>query len=182
MRLAFLLPGAILAMALGATAAAAQSDDGGASYAAASQRLLEKGREALSAEKYRDALSYFESALVADPGSVKALVAIGRAHEALDQKDAGLAYYGRALELAPNNRRALERESLALLDQGELEKAETNLDRLEMVCKERDSCPERETVAEAIEAYKAEHPSVAAAEQDSGETDGDSGGHDSDER
>jgi len=167
MRAFSLFLGAAMSVSIVASAVG-EPDSKDGIFERAAQELLAKGRDALSGEEYYDALTYFESALVADPGSVEALVAIGRAHEALDQEKTGLAYYDRALELDPNNRPALERQSLALLEKDELEKAESNLDRLELVCGEKEEgCSELETVQEAIETYKQDKASVARAGQDS---------------
>lgn len=140
-------------------------------YAAAADTLIENGRKAQAEEKHYEALTAFESALVADPGSVEAMVAIGETHEALGKRSVGLSYYRRALALDPNNRPALKRESLALIAGGEIEGAEKNLERLRRICGEK-GCAALTDVEKAIAAYKAEKASVASVnpkpEPDSG--------------
>jgi len=132
-------------------------------YAAAADTLIEKGRQAQTKENYYEALTAFESALVADPGSVEALVAIGETHESLGKRSVGLSYYRRALTLDPNNLNALKRESLALISGGEIEGAENNLDRLRRICGETE-CGALADVQQAIAAYKAEQASVASVD------------------
>lgn len=132
-------------------------------YSAAADALIEKGRQAQAAENYYEALTAFESALVADPGSVEAMVAIGETHEALGKRSVGLAYYRRALVVEPNNLAALKHESLALIAAGELERAEKNLERLRRICGEGE-CAVLSDVEKAIAAYKAEKSSVASAD------------------
>jgi len=132
-------------------------------YSAAADSLLEAGRKALAEERYYDALTAFESALVADPGSVEAMIVIGQTHEALGQRSVGLSYYRRALMLEPNNRKALETESLALLLEDRFDAAKRNVERLRRICGE-EKCAALTVVEQAIADYKAENASVAAAD------------------
>jgi len=161
-----------LAAALLAPAGIVSASDPAVTYSSAAQILLERGQAALEAEKHYDALTFFESALVADPGSLDAMVAIGRAHEALGQRATGLAYYRRALVVDPNHMDALKSESLALLAEGELDKAQSNRERLQRICGE-EGCDALAEVSRAIADYKAEKASVAAAKA---KPDPDSGG------
>lgn len=134
-------------------------------YRQASESLLENGYKALEENKLSDALTMFESALVANPGNVEALVAIGRTHEALGQRSTGLGYYRRALTVEPENRAALAAESLAFLADHGLIKAEENRDRLKRLCA-RDGCPELQEVDAAIKAYKAKTAEDPESSQD----------------
>ncbi len=133
---------------------------GRAAYQAAARSLLDEGRASLAAGDAKKALRAFETALVADPGSVAAMVAIGKAHEAMGQRALGLSYYRRALTIDPANRQALAAEALAFLAADRLEEAEKNVARLERLCAAK-GCPELARVRAAIEAYKAK--SMAAA-------------------
>ncbi len=124
-------------------------------YQQASQRLLEEGRRALAAGKVGTALKRFEEALVADPANVAALVAIGRAHEAMGQKEAARGYYLRALTVDPAYLPALEAEALLALRMGDREKALANLKAIQEICAPRD-CPEQARVATALREAKEE--------------------------
>ncbi|RMD88651.1 MAG: hypothetical protein D6807_05280, partial [Alphaproteobacteria bacterium] len=123
-------------------------------YEKASRLLLEEGNAALDAGDANKALRAFETALVADPANVAAIVAIGRAHEALGQRPQGLGYYRRALEIDPMNRAALAAETLALIAEGRIEDAEKDAARLEKLCGAED-CPELATVRKALLAHQA---------------------------
>ncbi len=118
-------------------------------YQRASQRLLDEGRRALAAGEVGTALKRFEEALVADPANVAALVAIGRAHEAMGQKEAARGYYLRALTVDPAYLPALEAEALLALKMGDREKALANLKAIQEICAPRD-CPEQAKVATAL--------------------------------
>ena len=157
----------MIAMLLGLTAhsltasASRAAIEGSAAYKAASRTLLERGQSALAAGDAKKALRDFETALVADPGNVAAVVAIGRAHEAMGQTAQGLGYYRRALVIDPANREALAAEALAFLATDHLEDAEKNAARLERLCAAK-GCAELARVRAAIEAYKAKSASSAA--------------------
>ncbi len=131
-------------------------------YQRASQQLLEEGRQALAAGKVGTALKRFEEALVADPANVAALVAIGRAHEAMGQNEAARGYYLRALTVDPAYLPALEAEALLALKMGDREKALADLKTIQEICAPRD-CPEQAHVATALrkaeEEKKADGPS-----------------------
>lgn len=132
-------------------------------YQDASRVLLRDGRAAMGEQNYKNALSLFESALVADPGNVSALVSIGQVHEAMGQRSKGLSYYRRALVIEPENRAALLAESLAFLADSGLVKAEQNMERLSRLCGES-GCPELHEVQAAIDTYKEKHDEDAAPE------------------
>lgn len=124
-------------------------------YRAASETLMKEGRFAMAEEDYFEALNYFERALVADPGNVNALVAIGRAHGAMDQTGASLDYYRRALAIEPNDKEALKAQALAYLKTDEVAQAEENAARLKRICGEAD-CAQLQTVSQAIAEHKAQ--------------------------
>lgn len=130
--------GAVLALVLGVVAVGPHEAMAapGDTYDDAARRLVEMGRDNLGQEEYVEALEMFESALVANPGSVDALIALGDAYHAIERGDRSLRYYRQALQIAPNNRAALKAEALALIADGDMEGARTNLDRLRRVCGE----------------------------------------------
>ena len=86
---------------------------------------------------------------MADPANVAALVAIGRAHEAMGQKEAARGYYLRALTVDPAYLPALEAEALLALEMGDREKALADLKAIQEICAPRD-CPEQARVATAL--------------------------------
>ncbi|GGO13122.1 hypothetical protein GCM10007972_18990 [Iodidimonas muriae] len=133
-------------------------------YRSASQHLMMEGQAAMEAADYKTALTKFETALVADPNNLAALVAIGRAHEALGDRSAGIAYYRRVLTIEPDNRAALAAESLAYLADFGLVKARQNLDLLKRLCG-TEGCEEVDEVRAAIAAFEAESPEDSPADQ-----------------
>lgn len=155
----FLLLGAFVHAPLQAAAAP------GGSYDDAANRLIEIGRDNLRQEEYVEALEMFESALVANPGSVDALIALGDAYHAIRRGDRSLRYYRQALRIEPNNRMALKAEALALIADDDLAGAEENLDRLRRICGEV-GCSEIAQIERAL----ADAESEATPEDSSAQT------------
>ncbi len=154
-----------LGAGLGAPQASLAAVSGRATYQAAARSLLDEGRAALAAGDAKKALHAFETALVADPGSVAVMVAIGKAHEAMGQRALGLSYYRRALSIDPASRQALAAEALAFLAANRLEDAEKNAARLARLCA-AGGCAELARVRAAIEAYKAKPMAAATPGKD----------------
>lgn len=119
----------------------------------AARTLLAEGRTELAAGDFQAALRLLESALVADPGNVETMIAIGEAHEAMDRRKIALGYYRRALVIEPTSRRALLAESLALIHDNTPDKAEANLERLRRLCGEG-PCEEADRIARALTDHK----------------------------
>lgn len=141
--LAVLLVGMTLADSPAAAAAPAEQ------FRAAARALLEEGRGELAAGDQKAALRHLEAALVADPGNVAAMIAIGEAHEAMERRKVALGYYRRALVIEPTSRPALLAESLALIADDTPAKAEENLERLRRLCAEG-PCEEADRIARAL--------------------------------
>lgn len=118
-------------------------------YQRASHELLEAGRRAMAQKNYPQALRHFEESLVADPSNAAAMVAIGKAHEALGQREAARVYYSQALAIEPDNLPALEAEALAAIAAGERDKALETLKLLQELCAPK-GCPEQARVATAL--------------------------------
>jgi len=148
----------------------------GDSYDNAARRLIEMGRDNLRQEAYGDALEMFESALVADPSSVDALIAIGDTYDVIDRRDRSLRYYRQALQIEPNNRAALTAEALALIADGDRSGAEDNLERLRRICGEA-GCAEIDRLEQALAQADAEAGSEAGttARTAQSDTSGDGG-------
>ncbi|WP_439813736.1 tetratricopeptide repeat protein [Zavarzinia sp. CC-PAN008] len=128
--------------------------------AARSQALVTEGQKALDAQKLDDAMKAFERAVVAQPDNAQGYSWLGLVHERKGEKEAASKYYRIALEIDPDERNALQLQGQALLDAGELEKAQANLDRLARVCQ---TCEQQQALATAVARYKANPPAKPAA-------------------
>ncbi len=133
-------------------------------YQRASHELLEAGRRAMAHGDYARALKRFEESLVADPSNAAAMVAIGRAHEALGQRQAARVYYAQALAIEPDNLPALEAEALAALAAGERDKALETLKLIQELCAPG-GCPEQARVATALREADEREKADAAADR-----------------
>jgi tetratricopeptide (TPR) repeat protein len=131
-------------------------------YKNASRHLVVEADLALVDAKTDEAVVLFESALVADPANLDALIGLGKAHEAQGHVGLGLKYYRQALELDPNALPALEAQALAFLKRDILVRAENNRDKLAKLC--TDSCKPLEAVDTALEAYKSEKAAAETSE------------------
>lgn len=116
-----------------------------------SQALSVNGSEALAEGEALKAMQHFESALVSNPKNASAYVGLGRAHAAVDRRKTAMNYYAVALEIDPNNKGALEYQSLGFLDQGKISAAERNINRLKRLCAA--GCAALEHVETALDAY-----------------------------
>ncbi|MFZ5609213.1 MAG: hypothetical protein ACOY99_06355 [Pseudomonadota bacterium] len=125
--------GVMLAGALAPVYAAAAAD-GTLAREKVAQKLVAAGEALLAEDKPADAIMRFESALVANPKSTAAYVGLGRANGRIERPNAALKYYAVALSIDPNDRAALEAQSIAFLDQGKINDAEQNLARLKRLC------------------------------------------------
>ena len=127
----------------------ADASDASGVHVQISQELVKNGGVVLAEGEAFDALHIFESALVSDPKNASAYVGLGQAHAALDRKKTAMDYYGAALDVDPNNTKALELQSLGFLEQGKITAAERNLTRLQRLCSE--GCASLEHVNDAID-------------------------------
>lgn len=127
----------------------AEASDPSGGLTQISQELVKSGDMALAEGEAFDALHIFESALVSDPKNAQAYVGMGQAHAALDRKKTAMDYYGTALEVDPNNTKALELQSLGYLEQGKITAAERNLTRLQRLCTQ--GCAALEHVNDALD-------------------------------
>lgn len=134
-------------------------------YKDASRHLVTEADRALDSANTEEAMVLFESALVADPANLNALIGLGKTHEAQGHVGRGLKYYRQALELDPNALPALEAQALAFLKRGILVRAENNRDKLAKLCTE--GCKPLDAVESALESYKSEKV-VAEASDASG--------------
>ncbi len=165
----------LLALAGGPSARAAQAHTA-QKFQRASNELLESGHRAMARKDYREALQRFEESLVADPSNAAAMVAIGKAHEALGQRDAARVYYAQALAIEPDNLPALEAEALAALAAGERDKALDTLKLIQELCAPK-GCAEQARVATALrEAAERDKADAEAARKAGGKAGADQAG------
>lgn len=123
-------------------------------YQTLSAQLITDAKLALTQGNSDDAQLMFERALVANPANVEALIGLGNTYEAKGQTGKGLRYYRQALELEPNDQKALAAQSIAFLKQNLYDRAELNRDKLARICAA--GCDALNTVEVALEAYRAE--------------------------
>jgi len=130
-------------------------------YQNISRQLVFEANVALKAEKIDDARLLFERALVAYPANTKALLGLGKTHEAKGQVGRGLKYYRQALEIEPNDAGALEIQALAFLKREMLDRADANRAKLARLCPK--GCEALDSVETALEAYLAQNKDADTA-------------------
>lgn len=139
-------------------------------YQKVSAQLVAQANAVFSTQEYEGAKLLYERALVAAPANISALIGLGRTHEAEGDIGKGLKYYRQALEIEPNDKYALEVQTLAFLKRDMTDKADSNRDKLARLCAK--GCAALDVVETAIEAYKvskaAEAPSTAALAENNG--------------
>ncbi|MCB2076128.1 MAG: tetratricopeptide repeat protein [Novosphingobium sp.] len=122
--------------------------------------LLAQGRAALSSGEVDKAIDAYEAALVIQPGSVSVLLNLADANRRNGMQGKALHFYREALESDPSNLVAIAGEGQALAEKGAVEKARSNLARLQRLC--GDNCDATRTLAAAIN--KGPAPRVLTAE------------------
>ena len=118
-----------------------------------------KGKVAQAAGKYEQARDAFETALLLAPRDSSIYMELAKIARAEKLPGKAIRYYGRVLELEPNNQLALQGEGLAMMEKGATESAREALAKLRTVCKT--SCASAEPLVAAIAAGA---PKVAAAQ------------------
>lgn len=103
--------------------------------------LVEKGKAAQAAGNLDGAIDSYESALAIDPRTRQAFIGLGEVARTRDLPGKAVRFYREALELQPDDVAALKEQGEALVQQGAVERAKTNLTKLRTVCAKR-SCPE----------------------------------------
>lgn len=116
---------------------------------ARSQAWVAKGKAAQSAGNLDGATDAFESALAVDPRNRTAFIGLGEVARTRDLPGTAIRYYREALALQPDDVAALKEQGEALVQQGAVERAKTNLTKLRAVCARR-SCPEVAQLSAAI--------------------------------
>jgi len=103
--------------------------------------LVETGRAAQAAGNLDGAIDAYESALAVDPRTRTAFIGLGEVARTRDLPGKAIRFYREALELQPDDVAALKEQGEALVQQGAVERAKTNLTKLRTVCAKR-TCPE----------------------------------------
>lgn len=126
-----------------------------------SGQLVAQANVALDSAQFEDAQLLYERALVAAPANTAALIGLGRSHEGQGRVGKGLKYYRRALEIEPNDQRALEVQALAFLKRDMKDRADNNREKLARLC--ANGCAALASVETAIEAYQVDKSEQTAS-------------------
>ena len=111
--------------------------------------LIAEGRAALSNGETQGAIDAFEAALAVDPGYTPVLLDLAAAARADALQGKAIRYYREALVRDPGNYAAIAGEGEALVEKGAIDRARTNLARLQSLC---GSCTEADALAATIAA------------------------------
>jgi Tfp pilus assembly protein PilF len=145
MRLLPVLAAAVVMFAVSDVGLAQRADD---QIAPRSITFQKQGEAALAAGNLAAANDALEVAIVADPRNRSAYVGLGRVAQAQSLPGKAIRYYKDALLLDPNDLAALGGEGSALVQRGAVDRAKTNLARIQTLCKA--SCGEATTLAAVI--------------------------------
>lgn len=113
------------------------------------EALIKQGQAALAAGDTQAAIDAFEAALTVDPGYTPIFLQLAEAARAEGLQGKAIRYYREALTRDPGNFAAISGEGAALVEKGAVEKAKSNLARLQSLCGA--SCPETVALATRIE-------------------------------
>nr|WP_240049052.1 tetratricopeptide repeat protein [Parerythrobacter lutipelagi] len=149
---------AALSLALAVTSSMGAAGEREASPRAA--MLIAEGKAALDAGQPQKAIDAFEAALVVDPAYTGTYLHLAEAARRDGMQGKAIAYYREVLTRDPDNFAAISGEGEALVEKGALEKAKTNLAKLESEC--GSGCAETQELATAI--ARGPQPRVLAAE------------------
>ena len=122
--------------------------------------LIAEGQAALDAGQPQKAIDSFEAALAVDPAYTGTYLHLAEAARREGLQGKAIRYYREVLDRDPDNYAAISGEGEALVEKGAIEKARTNLAKLESEC--GSSCAETQDLANAI--ARGPQPRVMAAE------------------
>ena len=103
-------------------------------YRDLSARLVTDAEQELLQQKAEVADNILNLALTADPGNARAFLLKGKAQTALGNKDEGLRLISVGLEIEPGDLEGLRLQGEYAADLGQIEEAETALNRLRTIC------------------------------------------------
>jgi len=116
---------------------------------------FEEAAQLIEGEMYDDALTILEQLAIELPDNADVFNMLGFAYRKTGNFEKSAPAYERALYLKPTHVQALEYQGELFLMLGNVEGAEQNLLRIELHC--AFPCTERDELAEAIDAWRAEH-------------------------
>ncbi len=114
--------------------------------------LLAEATELIEAGRYEEARLALGAILAEEPETAEAWNQLGYLDRRLQNFDAALTHYAKALTLAPDHTGALHYQGETFLALGRVEEAEANLARIEDVCDF--PCPDGDDLAEQIALYR----------------------------
>lgn len=114
--------------------------------------LLAEASELIEGGYYENARLALGAVLAEAPDSAEAWNRLGYLERRLQNFEAALQHYAKALTLAPEHTAALHYQAETFLALGRLDEAEANLARIEAVCDF--PCPDGDDLAEQIALYR----------------------------
>jgi Tfp pilus assembly protein PilF len=121
-------------------------------YERISTTLIERGAALLGQNKTDEARQLFEQAAVANPHNAAAYSYLGLTAQKADQKGLAKRYFALALDIDPNDLRALSWGGQTDLAAADLDSAQAKLLRLSRLC--GTGCSEYKLLSEAVTSYK----------------------------
>ncbi|MCE2474103.1 MAG: tetratricopeptide repeat protein [Alphaproteobacteria bacterium] len=115
-------------------------------------KLLAEASELIEDGHYQNARLALGAVLAEAPESAEAWNRLGYLERRLQNFEAALKHYAKALTLAPEHTGALHYQAETFLALGRLDEAEANLARIEAVCDF--PCPDGDDLAEQIALYR----------------------------
>lgn len=115
-------------------------------------KLLAEASELIEGGYYQNARLALGAVLAEAPESAEAWNRLGYLERRLQNFEAALKHYAKALTLAPEHTGALHYQAETFLALGRLDEAEANLARIEAVCDF--PCPDGDDLAEQIALYR----------------------------
>ena len=113
-----------------------------------SVELLRSGEALLSAGKFIEADNALETALAVDPRNREAYIVMARVAQKQKLYGQAIRFTNRALELEPNDRKALAVQGEAMVELGAGARARVNLEKLQRLCPS--GCAELASLSAAI--------------------------------
>ena len=110
--------------------------------------LVRQSQAVLAGGQYDQATDLLETALAIDPRNRAAYIALARVAQSQNLPGKAIRFYGRALEMEPNDVAALAGQGEALVQRGAIERAKRNLEKIRTTCK--DPCPQAMSLAAMI--------------------------------
>ena len=128
-------PAAALSLVLAITASVSHGTERDPAPRAA--MLIAEGRAALDAGQPQRAIDAFEAALAVDPAYAPIYLDLAEAARREGLQGKAIRYYREAQERDPGNLAAISGEGEALVEKGAVEKARSNLAKLQSMCGNR---------------------------------------------